>query len=153
MAETTLYAPFDASVAGVQALIPEAKLPVTLAPGVRGVTVAQAEAWVADFSGRVALRLTGYDLLPEPQLSRVRQAARDLVHNATASYVEAARFPERALDGYAALLWSRYAEGLSSLEAWLRPDPGGGGDGGLSSLAGTPAFSFPLPLFHLDVRY
>jgi hypothetical protein len=161
----TLGALFGASLDGVRSLIPEAKLPDTLPPGTRGVTSGQAAAWLGDLSRRVALRLTGWEQLrftptaedvelarPTPR-DQFIAAARDLVHTATASYVEAARFPERAENGYPAVLWRRFEEGLTGLAEWLdlQLNPPADGDGGGGAVEGggasVPAWAFPPASF------
>lgn len=159
--------PFGATLDGVKALIPHAAVVETLGPGDRGVTAAQARAWVASLSSAVDLRLTGWNLLraaptaeetaagqPAPQ-ARLKAAAADLVHQGAASYLEAARFPERARPAdtsYAEVLWRRYTEGLEALTAWLETeleDTEGGIVEGATAGLGI-AYSFPEASFTPD---
>ena len=152
--------PFGATVAGVLALVPEAKL-VTQADrdaGRHGVTVEDVLGWLAGLSATVSLRLDGWeqleaattdelDSLPDRELFVAR--ARDLVHNGAASYLEAARYPERAGragTSYDTVLWARFEAGLLELAGWLsrRVDTG---EAGASVAAPSLAYSFPEPSF------
>lgn len=168
MATSDPVPPFSATVDGAAALVPEATLPEALGPGERGVTVGQVAAWVASLSGRLEVRLTGWrrlrdvptdeetaagDLAPR---DRLRAAAADLVHNGAASYLEAARFPERAAQSdtsYAAVLWARFVEGEDLLATWLEAelDTDGAGDGDVVDLGlGGIGYSFPAASFTPD---
>lgn len=116
--------PFDATVAGVTALVPEATVVDTVVPGQRAVTHDQVTSWVAALSANVDARLAARGRLPgdDPRSVAVVAAARDLVHNGAASYLEAARHPERASktdSSYAEVLWQRYTGGLAALGAAL----------------------------------
>jgi len=136
--------PFDANLAGVQALIPEVELLDTLAIGQRGVTKDQVRVWLVELTGHVLLRLSRYTALDDVRQDVVVAMARDILHNGAASYAEAAAFPERtgrAETSYDQVLWKRYLGDRDALEAqvdeWL--DAGGGpGAGGISA-------SFPCP--------
>lgn len=155
-------APFDAGIDGVRGLIPESQIPDVLPEGVRGVTRSQVELWLADFSAKVALALDGWELLrltqtveeieagvPSPRALLIAHA-RDLVHNAVASYVEAARFPERALDGYARVLWDRYTLGLAELAAWVQRQLD---TGGITPANSGALYNFPPPSFTSEIRF
>lgn len=155
-------APFGATVAGVLALTPEATLVTAaqLVAGRRGVTEADVIGWLEGLSARVSLRLDGWERLEAvvidgadslPDRAILIAQARDLVHNGAASYLEAARYPERAAKAdtsYAAVLWARFEGGLELLYGWLsvRVNTGlleGGATGGTPSLD----FSFPEASF------
>lgn len=166
--------PFGATVDGVIALVPTARLlddtavpvPVPtggLEPGRGGgtfaVSVSTVAAWVEELSARLALRLDGWQRLtatpvaPETTSDRDQLVAfaRDLVHNGAASYLEAARYPERsaaATTSYAAVLWARFESGLADLSTWLERRLEDGTDvADAPALAGVPAASFPPPRF------
>lgn len=125
--------PFGATVAGVEALLPDATIYDVLPAGRKGVTKAQTAAWLDELSGRVAIRLGGWARLRATVLdgepvdaatpyTQLVDAARTVVHNGAASYVEAARFPERAAaadTSYAGVLWARFTDGLADLAGWL----------------------------------
>lgn len=166
MADTaTPRAPFGATVAGVTALVPTARLTDTPVPapgpGERvAVTVSQVEAWLDQLSGRVAMRLDGWQRLPttivEPETTSDRDQlvafARDLVQTGAAHYLEAARFPERvspAATSYADVLWARFLEGLTELTGWLERRLADGvlAEDPAEVAASAPAASFPAPLF------
>jgi hypothetical protein len=165
VARDTLVPPFGASVAGAAALVPAAVLFDGAAPvGQTGVTVAAVESWVGALSSRVAVNLDGWERLstvaPAPGVPSDRDqlvaAARDLVHNGAASYLEAARHPAasgKSATSYDAVLWARFTEGLTSLGAWLSkrlevPDAGdtpaaeldtdGGAEGSFPPASFTP---------------
>lgn len=141
-------ASWGCSVDGVQALLPDAVFPTTMTPGQKGLTRSQVETWLIELSGVAALRLTGFTKLVDPErITALTDAARDAVHNGAASYVEAARHPDRAGKGatsYADVLWSRFTDRLTDLaellEEWLTdPDDATTGD----APGPSPAFSFP----------
>lgn len=152
--------PFGTTVAGVLALVPEAKLVTeeAKAAGAKGVTELDVLGWLDGLSATVSLRLDGWeqleavatdelDSLPDRELFVAR--ARDLVHNGAASYLEAARYPERAGragTSYDTVLWARFEAGLLELAGWLsrRVDTG---DSGVASAAPSLAYSFPEPSF------
>lgn len=159
-------APFGATRKGVTDLVPEARLIAGDGPlpaGQYGITEAQVDRWVDELTGAVAMRLDGWQGLPAeplaPELDSDRDQltayARTIIHNGAASYLEAARHPERSSVNdttYAGLLWDRYKSGLDELATWLEvrlaagaptPDTGGGG----------PAFSFPTPLVGDGLRF
>lgn len=169
MAVDTELPPFRATVAGAWSLVPEAKLhdgPVdTIPEGSYAVTVPQVEAWVAELSGVVAMTLTDWQRLTdepvEPETTSDRDQlvtyARAVIHNGAASYLEAARHPERASvndTSYAAVLWQRYTDGLDRLTAWLtrRLDVPGPGDE-VPAGAGGASFDFPAPLIGDGLRF
>jgi hypothetical protein len=148
MAVTEPVAPFDATVAGVIALLPQASFPDVLAVGQKAVTKTDIYGYVEDVTGQVRLRIADYTRLKEELQPIVTAAARDIVHNGAGAYTQDARFPEKSgktRDSYAEVLWTRYQEGLAQLEkqvaAWLRDEdkatPDGGGSG--------PGWCFPPP--------
>ena len=176
MAPETPVGPWQATVRGVLDLVPEASLlsegatvpPVSgewvsaAAAPQRGVTLAAVTGWLEQLSARVAMRLDGWQQLPAepvaPETTSDRDQlsgyARDLVHNGAASYLEAARHPERAAlsqTTYDQVLWARFTGGLDQLDEWLRKRLAAGapveGGGSASAAAGN----FPPPTF-LDVR-
>lgn len=169
MALDTPVEPFGATGKGAADLVPEARLIPgdTVPAGKYGVTEAQVEAWVRELTGAVALRLAGWQGLsatpvaPETTSDRDQLIAyaRTIVHNGAASYLEAARFPERASNAdtsYAAVLWARYRDGLADLAGWLEarldegtvtePTPPDAGSDG-------PIGSFPAVLFGDGLRF
>ena len=169
-------APFGATRAGVTALVPEAKLVPgdgPLAPGQYGVTEAQVDAWVDELSESVAMTLDGWErlsvvdtlaadgttILVVSDRARFLGSARTLVHNGAASYLEAARHPERAAvndTSYAAVLWARYTEGLDRLAGWLTKrleDPQAGDETEPEDVNGGAVYSFPTPLVGDGLRF
>lgn len=167
-------APFGATRNGVTGLVPEAKLiPGDTAPeGRYGVTEAQVDRWLDELSAAVAVELDGWELLTNVPVTdaegdvvviagdrdRLAIMARDVVHNGAASYLEAARHPERAAvndTSYAAVLWARYVDGLARVTGWLEgrltsPDAG---DELEPEYAGGTVFSFPTPLVGDGLRF
>lgn len=167
--------PFGATVAGVTALVPEARLHEGDGPvpeGTYKVTTRQVLEWVQELTADVAMALDGWERLStedtygtdvvgaqstyEPAATygsgtfgagslgdkgRLIEAARTIVHNGAASYLEAARHPERSranADSYSAILWDRYTTRLETVRGWLAgrlaaaeqgdtPDPDGPG--------------------------
>lgn len=137
--------PFGATVAGVQALLPDAQFVDTLGVGQKAVTKAQVRVWLVELTGHVMLRLSRYVELSEVQQTVIVNMAADIAHNGAASYAEAARYPERtgkADTTYAAVLWARYTMMLNTLggqlDEWLGDQANGGTAGGISG-------SFPCP--------
>ncbi len=147
--------PFGATVDGVRALIPEAVIPDEAPPRSKLVVSGQVVVWLADLSRRVSLRLAGWEALRLVQTDaeallglaapreRLAAYARDLVHNGAASYTESARHPERAQDGYAAVLWTRFLDGLGELRLWMAAEleaqtPGIGGEASFPLASFTP---------------
>lgn len=171
MALDTQAPPFGATAAGALALVPEARLIPGAGPapvGKFGVTEAQLEAWVAELTGTVAMRLDGWQrvsteaVAPETTSDRDQLAtyARAVIHNGAASYLEAARHPERAGvadTSYAAVLWARYRDGLTDLIGWLEArlaDPAGGDtpEPETDASAGV-LYNFPAPLVGDGLRF
>lgn len=171
MADPPPVEPFDATVAGVRNLLPHADIVDTLPTGRRGVTTGMVAAWLAELSGKVDLRLSGWRRLRAQQtieeaaaghdapLARFMGAARDIVHNGAGSYTEAARFPERATSeesSYSGVLWQRYQDGLAELAAWLEEElttPGGEVEPGPDVASASPAYSFPDAFPWSSVRF
>jgi hypothetical protein len=157
MAAETPHEPFGATVTGVAALVPSAPIRDQIPAGQKGITTAQVETWLDELSNTVDLRLAGRERLrDEARKTALVDAARGVVCNGVASYVEAARFAERAAvadTSYAEVLWRRYQSGLVELVAlltgWLDdeddavPEPGGG----------SPAWSFPETAFPDGMRF
>lgn len=168
-------APFGATRAGVTGLVPEARLVPgdVLVVGKYGVTEAQVDRWLDELSGDVSVALDGWERLSNaPALAedgvtvlvtgdrdRVKAWAAGVVHNGAASYLEAARHPERAAvndTSYAAVLWDRYTAGLDKLTTWLagRLADLDAGDVEEPSLEHAgPAFYFPTPLIGDRLRF
>ena len=165
-------APYGATRAGVTGLVPEARLVPgdVLVEGRYGVPEAQVDRWLDELSGDVSVRLDGWErltdtpvvdeldvVLIEGDRTRLRAWAAGVIHNGAASYLEAARHPERSSvneDSYSAVLWARYVTGLDKLAAWLtlrlvEADPGDAVDP--ASLG--PAFYFPEPLVGDRLRF
>lgn len=169
MATDTPTPPFGATVDGVTALVPEARLvDGTPAAGQYGVTVTQVQAWVDELTGVVAMTLDHWQRLsdepvePEDTSDRAQlcEYARTVIHNGAASYLEAARHPELASNvndtSYAAVLWSRYTDGLDRVAAWLEkrladqdpadtPEP--------QAATGFTDYAFPPPLIGDNLRF
>jgi hypothetical protein len=170
-------APFGATRAGVTGLVPEARLVPgdALVEGRYGVTEAQVDRWLDELSGDVSVRLDGWERLsnvavvdttgPEPveliagDRDRLRAWAAGVIHNGAASYLEAARHPERAAvndTSYAAVLWARYEAGLDKVAAWLeeRLDAPDAGDteAPTDDTAGV-AYNFPAVLIGDGLRF
>lgn len=164
MPDTDPVVPYGANLAGVKALVPEAPVPEALGPGDRGVTAPQVRTWIASLSARVDVRLSGWRRLrtvataaeiaagEAPPRDRLEVAAADLVHNGAASYLEAARFPERASKAdtsYAEVLWRRFVDGLDELTAWLAAeldnDAGGTQPGDVEPAAGAGGLGYSFP--------
>lgn len=165
-APTDPVAPWAATVAGVQDLLPDARIypdAASVPAGRRGVTAPQVRTWLVALSGRASLYLDGWERLsdevdPGAELSdraRFVDLARDAVHNGAASYVESARYPEqqgKAASTYAGVLWSRYEATLRDLREWLAARLAATGTDpqtGAATSAG-PEFAFPPPSFTVD---
>lgn len=159
--DPVVVAPFGAHVAGVLALVPEARVPkaAEVPAGRHAVTEEQVLEWLVGLSARLAVRLDGWERLKvepeEPETLSDRDTfvahAADLVHNGAASYLEAARYPERAgksTTSYDAVLWQRFVDGLDDLAAWLERRLAAG-DATTPGGADTPvpAHSFPPASF------
>lgn len=146
--------PFDATVAGVQALLPHATFVDEKGVGQKALSTADVATFVEDITGRVQARLGHrWETLDEPLLTVIHAAGRDVVHNGAASYAQAARFPEqadKALDTYAEVLWQRYLDGLDALAAmvagWVDDETPDGG-------TGVPVGSFPCARITEDTRF
>src|SRR4051812_38659784 len=123
MAADTPHLPFGATVAGVAALVPSAPIRDEIPAGQKGITTAQVEAWLDELSNTVDLRLTGRERLrSDERKAALVDAAKGIVQTGAASYVEAARFSERAAvadTSYAEVLWRRYQSALGELVALL----------------------------------
>ncbi len=163
--------PFGATVSGVASLVPEATLRDGTQPAVEGqyrITYEQVAAWVTEISGAVAMRLDGWQNLPgrtpedvkppetTPDRDQLVEYARTVIHNGAASYLEAARHPERAqvnTESYAAVLWARYRDGLADLIAWLAARLGNDGELPGEDGTGGIGFCFPPPLFGDLLRF
>lgn len=168
-------APFGATRNGVTGLVPEARLTPgdAVVVGKYGVTEGQVDRWLDELSGDVSVRLDGWErlsdapvlaedevtVLVEGDRTRLRAWAAGVVHNGAASYLEAARHPERAGvndTSYAAVLWDRYVAGLDKVAAWLEgrlEDPDQGDQPTPDADATGPLFSFPAPLVGDRLRF
>lgn len=144
----TTFGPWGCSVDGVSALLPDAVFPTVLTAGQKALTRAQVETWLGELSGVASLRLTGIERLSNPgRVTALTDAVRGAVHNGAASYVEAARHPDRAGKGttsYADVLWARFTDRLADLATllsqWLTdPDDADTTD----APGGHPAWAFP----------
>lgn len=148
--------PFDARLSGVTGLLPQATFPDALGVGQKGVTKAMIDGYITDLTGRVLVRVAGWERLNADYQAAVKAAARDAIHNGAASYAQAARFPEQADktdESYATVLWSRYVEGVEQLEqlvaGWLN-DPDKATPEGTS---GTAGWYFPPARITEDTRF
>jgi hypothetical protein len=156
MAQSDPIEPFGASVSGVSALVPAAPVLDALQPGQKGVTAAQVALWVEELSEAVDLRLAGRERLRnEARLASLLKAARGVIHNGAASYLESARFAERAAVAdttYGEVLWKRYTDGLRELvdmlTAWLSDQ-----DDSTPEANNAPAWSFPETSFPDGMRF
>jgi hypothetical protein len=124
--------------------------PVFGRPADRRISVDEVEQFIADVSGRVALRLEGLArITTDTRLTVIGKAAHDATMNGAASYLVAAAHPAGQTNdgtGYAALLWVRYESALdgafTALTGWLTelppvvPEPTG-------AISGF----FPAPMF------
>lgn len=171
-------APYGANRDGVTALVIEARLiPGDGTPhvpgGPLGATEAQVDAWIDELSDTVAMTLDGWERLSDTTIyaddgttvvvlgdrTRLIGAARTIVHNGAASYLEAARHPERATPNdtsYAQVLWTRYEAGLERLVLWLTKrlaTPDAGDTGAAEPALGGGIGAFPAPTFGDDVRW
>lgn len=146
---------FACTVEAVYKLTPEAERVTDPAASTlqTPITEGTVAGWVFDLSGEVSARIGEWDELNVPHKARVVAAARVVVANGAASYLEAARYPTRSSgDSYAAVLWDRYISGIEALalivaflikdEEGVDPGPGED-DGGPSRVQ----FSFPPPFF------
>lgn len=151
--------PFGATVQGAADLVPEARLlPSPPADGEFGIPVSTVAAWVEELTGVVAMTLTGWQRLndepvaPETTSDRDQlvEAARTVIHNGAASYLEAARHPERSsanADTYSQVLWERYSTGLDRLAAWLTGRLDSAEPGDTPDVDSGAASAFPAPIF------
>lgn len=137
--------PFGTSVADVAALVPEASIPETRGAGQRAVIESDVEAWITQLTATAQVTLDDWQRLPEARRVKVQEVARTLIANAAASYLEAARAPERsgpATTTYAEVLWTRWTTGLESLaeqvRKWLDDQP--------ETSLSKPAARFPAPV-------
>lgn len=146
MATDVPIGPFGVTIDDVTTLVPEATVPETLSSGQKGVTQATVEGWITRLSADAALALDGYENLADAgRLSAVETSARRVVADGVASYLEAARAPERAGKAdtsYAAVLWDRWLTGLAALVVkvveWREADP--------ATVRSSAASRFPEPV-------
>jgi len=116
------------------------------------ITEETVKAWVIEVSDAVSIGIGPWGNLTGDTLERVRAAARAVVANGAASYLQAARYPTKSTlndSSYAGVLWERYKEGLANLKALIAElledggedivVPGAGSGGGFGS--------FPAPYF------
>ena len=131
------------TVADVAALVPEATIPEERATGQKAVIESEVEDWIASLTAALVSGLhEDWLLLPEDKVELIEAAGKTIVACAAASYVEAARAPERAglaNTTYSAVLWDRWMQGRAELtaqvEEWLAESPT------LSHV--RPGYSFP----------
>lgn len=153
MPSTTPVDPFGCTVADVAALVPEATILASRSAGQKGVTEADVTDWITRLSSETAVALHRWSNLPEGQRTSITTTARNLVANGAASYLEAARAPERAAiantASYAQVLWERYTSGVKALAVtvneWLTQDPSG--------VSGSGAAAFPKPVIPDRARW
>lgn len=127
---------FDTLVDAVYALCPEADRVTDANNGSRlqtPITEDTVASWIVDVSAAVDAGIGPWgDITGTVVLARVTAAARAVVANGAASYLEAARYPTRANlndSTYAGVLWQRYLAGLAQLKAEVKEiitddDPG-----------------------------
>lgn len=112
--------------------------------------------YITSVSSAVAAGIGPWGTLTGGSLDAVKAAARTVVANGAASYLQAARYPSRAGvndSSYAGVLWQRYESGLAALKAEVAriidagtgtgPDP----EDPLVGSNGGPFGSFPLTYF------
>jgi hypothetical protein len=136
---------FGEDVEGVRGVLPWRTIDASTRP-----TAVQVTAMLAEIAGQVAARIGPVGAVPEDQRENVTVWARRLVHQGTASLVEAAGEPE-ALEGrqasaYASWLWERFTEGLEQLGSLVDAlVPGVGPAGAAEVELGEAEWSFPAP--------
>jgi hypothetical protein len=144
---------FDALVDAVYALCPEAdRVTDSNQSGLSTpITEDTVRTWLLDVSAFVDARLGRWHELTGATLTRITSAARTVVTDGAASYLEAARYPTRASlndSTYAGVLWDRYQTGLLALQAdvtELFDDPGADGD--VAASTSGPYGAFPPTYF------
>lgn len=129
-------------------------------PTIRKVTRAQVEAFIADISAQVDLRLYRLGKIADTAfLERVKAMAQDVITNGAAWYLVAAAFPVKAgpneNTNYSAELKARFKEGLDALvatvDAFIKA-----GDGLVApadAIAGGIRGFFHAPIFSDDMRF
>lgn len=119
------------TVSDVAALVPEATIPAERDTGQKAVIEAEVEDWIASLTAALEAGLNGdWVSLPTDKVQLVEATAKTIVACGVASYLEAARAPERAGladTSYAAVLWERWSTGRAELVAqvdeWLAESP------------------------------
>jgi hypothetical protein len=153
MTSPVAIGPFAATVDAVYNLAPEAervtdgnlsKLPTPITED----TVAR---WVEEVSAAVSVGIGPWASFTGPTLERVSAAARAVVANGAASYLEAARYPTRADlndSTYAGVLWRRYTDGVATLAGQVTAlIDAGGPDVIIFTGRAGPFGVFPEPYF------
>lgn len=143
MAASDPVPPFDATVALVAMLLPDATIPDQAAAGQRAVNKDTVHQWIADVTTDVLLAIPRWDELSEDRRDTVMARARAIIATGAAAITEAARTPERAGkvdESYANELRVRYQRDLESLRStvttWLNEDTA-------TAAAKTAAAAFP----------
>lgn len=162
---------FQVPIRDVLALVPDALVvsdpedAETTAYDRTRITYGQVAGWIEDVTAVTAVQLAGLSRLSENSIIRTTfgRAAASVVATGAASYLTAARFPERegqGVDSYAKTLWDRYSLQLTALAASLTAVVDAGGtdvdpppDGGTPTGGGGIAGSFPPPMFPDDMAW
>lgn len=153
MAASDPVPPFDADVALVAMLLPDATIPDEAGAGQRAVTKASVQQWIADVTAEVLLAIPDWEQLSPDRRTIVEVRAKAITVTGAASITEAARTPERAGkvdESYANELRQRYLRDLEALSAtvttWLNEDAA-------TAAAKTAAASFPAPVVADRMRW
>lgn len=143
---------FGTPVGAVYALCPEAER-VTDPNASRlptPITETTVAGWIVDISSAVAVGIGPWGSFTGPTLESIRAAARAVVANGAASYLEAARYPTAAGlndSNYAGMLWARYTVGVEALKAQVTELLDSGGGDVVTPETGRAVAAFPATYF------
>ena len=151
---------FGCTVESVYALAPEAER-VTDGNNSRmptPITEDTVAGWITDIDAEVAGALVRINLIGVgPNLTTLQTAARTVVANGAASYLEAARYPTRSSlndTTYAGVLWGRYQAGVTALVSQLNAViVDAGSDVGTTGAESGPFGVFPCTYFTDDEEW
>lgn len=139
------YGVFQTTLDAVYDLCPEAER-VTDANASQlptPITEDTVARWIEDISNAVSAGIGPWPMIAGPAGERIQAAAKAVIANGAASYLQAARYPTRASSNdstYSGVLWLRYQQGLDALKAQVTaiideggtevvPEPGAGTKG------------------------